>query len=213
MPIYINAGPSTSENRLSLTLAGPGEFLPRIAEEKDSPTGGQEPKDKSQEENSVSIVAKNSDITDQNKQFQLTEKDVSEKNVSHLIQVHKEKINLEQQNSEITDSNLGKCEASAVAAGGSQKAESSKSTDSLAQNKKDVLKTPIKADQDFDKKDKATISKRDQDSLTRNQLKEKAEKSQNEFQLQKHTKSEVKLKEKPPKSDERDSKNSKTSKK
>ncbi|XP_066152920.1 microtubule-associated serine/threonine-protein kinase 3 isoform X1 [Euwallacea fornicatus] len=40
---------STSENRLSLTLAGPGEFLPRIAEEKDSPTGGQELKDKSQD--------------------------------------------------------------------------------------------------------------------------------------------------------------------
>ncbi|CAH0562652.1 unnamed protein product [Brassicogethes aeneus] len=34
-----------SENRLSLNLSGPGELLPRIAEEKDSPTGGQE-KDK-----------------------------------------------------------------------------------------------------------------------------------------------------------------------
>lgn len=40
---------STSENRLSLTLSGPGEILPRIAEEKDSPTNGQEVKSKSQE--------------------------------------------------------------------------------------------------------------------------------------------------------------------
>nr|CAI5869772.1 unnamed protein product [Callosobruchus analis] len=35
---------STSENRLSLNLSGVGELLPRIAEEKDSPTGGQETK-------------------------------------------------------------------------------------------------------------------------------------------------------------------------
>lgn len=37
-----NAGGSTSssENRLSLNLSGPGELLPRIAEEKDSPTSG-----------------------------------------------------------------------------------------------------------------------------------------------------------------------------
>lgn len=33
---------STNENRLSLNLSGPGELLPRIAEEKDSPTNGQE---------------------------------------------------------------------------------------------------------------------------------------------------------------------------
>lgn len=32
--------PSNSENRLSLNLSGPGELLPRIAEEKDSPTSG-----------------------------------------------------------------------------------------------------------------------------------------------------------------------------
>ncbi|XP_019753408.1 microtubule-associated serine/threonine-protein kinase 3 isoform X2 [Dendroctonus ponderosae] len=217
-------GPSTSENRLSLTLAGPGEFLPRIAEEKDSPTGGQDAKDKSQElkDNSVSNVVNKtensnaSDVKDENRKFQQGEKDVSEKTVSHLIQVHKEKINLEQQNSEITDSNLEKCEIPSVAVGGSQKTESSKSTDSNAQYKKDLSKTQIKADQHVDKKDKvfqATTSKRDQDSLIRSQLKEKAEKLQNELQFPKQTKSEVKLKEKPPKSDERDSKNSKTSKK
>ncbi|XP_050313246.1 microtubule-associated serine/threonine-protein kinase 3 [Anthonomus grandis grandis] len=40
---------NVSENRLSLTLPGPGEFLPRIAEEKDSPTGAQENKDRNQE--------------------------------------------------------------------------------------------------------------------------------------------------------------------
>lgn len=34
------------ENRLSLNLSGPGEFLPRITEEKDSPTGTQEKNDK-----------------------------------------------------------------------------------------------------------------------------------------------------------------------
>lgn len=33
---------NTSENRLSLNLSCPGELLPRIAEEKDSPTNGQE---------------------------------------------------------------------------------------------------------------------------------------------------------------------------
>lgn len=33
---------STNENRLSLNLSGHGELLPRIAEEKDSPTNGQE---------------------------------------------------------------------------------------------------------------------------------------------------------------------------
>lgn len=33
-----------SENRLSLNLSGPGELLPRIAEEKDSPTNSQETK-------------------------------------------------------------------------------------------------------------------------------------------------------------------------
>lgn len=33
---------TTNENRLSLNLSGPGELLPRIAEEKDSPTNGQE---------------------------------------------------------------------------------------------------------------------------------------------------------------------------
>ncbi|KAJ8917956.1 hypothetical protein NQ315_002651 [Exocentrus adspersus] len=37
---------STSENRLSLNLSGPNEFLPRIAEEKDSPTNSQEGKEK-----------------------------------------------------------------------------------------------------------------------------------------------------------------------
>ncbi|XP_022915155.2 microtubule-associated serine/threonine-protein kinase 3 isoform X1 [Onthophagus taurus] len=35
---------SNNENRLSLSLAAPGELLPRIAEEKDSPTNGQEKK-------------------------------------------------------------------------------------------------------------------------------------------------------------------------
>ncbi|CAH1982621.1 unnamed protein product [Acanthoscelides obtectus] len=35
---------STAENRLSLNLSGVGELLPRIAEEKDSPTGSQETK-------------------------------------------------------------------------------------------------------------------------------------------------------------------------
>lgn len=39
------AGPTTEgSNRLSLTLSGPGEFLPRIAEEKDSPTSSQDSK-------------------------------------------------------------------------------------------------------------------------------------------------------------------------
>ncbi|XP_057651068.1 microtubule-associated serine/threonine-protein kinase 3 isoform X1 [Diorhabda carinulata] len=37
---------STPENRLSLNLSGVGELLPRIAEEKDSPTNGQETKQK-----------------------------------------------------------------------------------------------------------------------------------------------------------------------
>lgn len=37
-PTTVSTTTSTSENRLSLTLAGPGELLPRIAEEKDSPT-------------------------------------------------------------------------------------------------------------------------------------------------------------------------------
>lgn len=42
---------NTSENRLSLNLAGPGELLPRIAEEKDSPTNGtQETKTKCDKE-------------------------------------------------------------------------------------------------------------------------------------------------------------------
>lgn len=36
--------PPPPSNRLSLTLAGPGELLPRIAEEKDSPTNNQEGK-------------------------------------------------------------------------------------------------------------------------------------------------------------------------
>lgn len=41
---------STNENRLSLNLSGPGELLPRIAEEKDSPTNSlQECKDKSKD--------------------------------------------------------------------------------------------------------------------------------------------------------------------
>ncbi|KAG5898846.1 hypothetical protein JTB14_014273, partial [Gonioctena quinquepunctata] len=40
---------STSENRLSLNLSGPGELLPRIAEEKDSPTNGLETKLKKSE--------------------------------------------------------------------------------------------------------------------------------------------------------------------
>lgn len=35
---------SDNSNRLSLTLSGPGEFLPRIAEEKDSPTNSSEAK-------------------------------------------------------------------------------------------------------------------------------------------------------------------------
>ncbi|XP_017770613.1 PREDICTED: microtubule-associated serine/threonine-protein kinase 3 isoform X2 [Nicrophorus vespilloides] len=35
---------TNESNRLSLTLAGPGELLPRIAEEKDSPTNGQDQK-------------------------------------------------------------------------------------------------------------------------------------------------------------------------
>lgn len=35
-----NENLSNSENRLSLNLSGPGELLPRIAEEKDSPTSG-----------------------------------------------------------------------------------------------------------------------------------------------------------------------------
>nr|CAH7766304.1 unnamed protein product [Callosobruchus chinensis] len=35
---------SSADNRLSLNLSGVGELLPRIAEEKDSPTGGQENK-------------------------------------------------------------------------------------------------------------------------------------------------------------------------
>ncbi|XP_018565731.1 microtubule-associated serine/threonine-protein kinase 3 isoform X3 [Anoplophora glabripennis] len=53
---------STSENRLSLNLSGPGEFLPRIAEEKDSPTNGQEGKekcDKSLEINKIKTVQEN----------------------------------------------------------------------------------------------------------------------------------------------------------
>ena len=39
-----NISSTNNENRLSLTLSGPGELLPRIAEEKDSPTNGQEKK-------------------------------------------------------------------------------------------------------------------------------------------------------------------------
>lgn len=53
---------STSENRLSLNLSGPGEFLPRIAEEKDSPTNGQEGKekcDKSLESSKTKTVQEN----------------------------------------------------------------------------------------------------------------------------------------------------------
>ncbi|CAH1153270.1 unnamed protein product [Phaedon cochleariae] len=46
------SGPNTSasENRLSLNLSGPGELLPRIAEEKDSPTGAHEAKPKKPDE-------------------------------------------------------------------------------------------------------------------------------------------------------------------
>lgn len=41
-----SSGSSSSDgsNRLSLNLSGPGELLPRIAEEKDSPTNSQEAK-------------------------------------------------------------------------------------------------------------------------------------------------------------------------
>ncbi|KAJ8947144.1 hypothetical protein NQ318_002505 [Aromia moschata] len=55
---------STSENRLSLNLSGPGEFLPRIAEEKDSPTNGQETKqekcDKNLETSKMKVSQENS---------------------------------------------------------------------------------------------------------------------------------------------------------
>lgn len=64
-----NAAPSgesgTSENRLSLNLAGPGELLPRIAEEKDSPTNSlQECKDKSKDFSKCDKTGENSKKSD-----------------------------------------------------------------------------------------------------------------------------------------------------
>ncbi|XP_076261972.1 microtubule-associated serine/threonine (MAST) protein kinase dop isoform X5 [Rhynchophorus ferrugineus] len=52
--IQSNDSGTSSENRLSLTLSGPGEFLPRIAEEKDSPTNGQEKNSQSSMEKEIS---------------------------------------------------------------------------------------------------------------------------------------------------------------
>lgn len=51
---------NTNENRLSLNLAGPGELLPRIAEEKDSPTNGQDkkPNNKTEKCDKTSLDAK-----------------------------------------------------------------------------------------------------------------------------------------------------------
>lgn len=56
---------STNENRLSLNLSGPGELLPRIAEEKDSPTSSlQESKDKSRDFSKCDKTGENSKKSD-----------------------------------------------------------------------------------------------------------------------------------------------------
>lgn len=59
---------NSSENRLSLNLAGPGELLPRIAEEKDSPTNGtQESKTKCDKEDENSMTSKQVETDDTKK--------------------------------------------------------------------------------------------------------------------------------------------------
>lgn len=57
-----NGNISSSENRLSLNLSGPGELLPRIAEEKDSPTNSaHEPKTSQDKNRDISKCDKNAE--------------------------------------------------------------------------------------------------------------------------------------------------------
>ncbi|CAH1122068.1 unnamed protein product [Ceutorhynchus assimilis] len=96
---------SSAENRLSLTLPGPGELLPRIAEEKDSPTGGQDcSKEKCSEgkESTIENKSKNNSHNDQEnkiqtKKYQEVEKEITKK-VKDFIKEAESKTNIKEKN-------------------------------------------------------------------------------------------------------------------
>ncbi|XP_028136624.1 microtubule-associated serine/threonine-protein kinase 3 isoform X1 [Diabrotica virgifera virgifera] len=76
---------TSSENRLSLNLSGVGELLPRIAEEKDSPTNSQEVKFKKPAKGSEDIVKLDNPTQDKTEKVSKRDSSNSDKNLTSNV--------------------------------------------------------------------------------------------------------------------------------